>query len=55
MMEKLKGLIANYGKQNVMAALNTLNSDNNNYRDFLNNQIDTEISRYSKSLEGLLK
>lgn len=55
MMEKLKGLIANYGKQNVMAALNTLNYDNDNYRNYLNNQIDTEISRYSKSVESLLK
>lgn len=51
----LKQLIEIYGKQNVMAALNTLKSDNNNYKDYLNNQVDTEIGRYSKSIEKLLK
>ena len=54
-MGHLKSLIEQFGKQNVMAALNTLRNDNNNYRDFLNNQIDTEVSRYSKSIEKLLK
>lgn len=53
--EKLKELVAMYGKQNVLSALNTLNSDNENYKNFLNNQIDTEVVRYSKSLENLLK
>lgn len=51
----LQTLIGKYGKKNVIAALNTINSDNDNYRDFLNNQIDTEIKRYSNSLEKLLK
>ena len=54
-IEALRGLIAQYGKQNVIAALNTLRNDNNNYRDYQNNQIDSEISRYTKSVESLLK
>jgi hypothetical protein len=52
---KLQGLVAQYGKQNVAAALNTISSDNDNYRDFLNNQIDSEVSRYTKSIENILK
>ena len=51
----LQTLIGKYGKKNVIAALNTINSDNDNYKDFLNNQIDTEVKRYSNSLEKLLK
>ena len=54
-VEALRGLVAQYGKQNVIAALNTLKNDNNNYRDYQNNQIDSEISRYTKSVESLLK
>lgn len=54
-VEALKELIAEYGKANVLAALNTLKSDNENYRNYLNNQVDTEIGRYSKSIESLLK
>lgn len=54
-MEHLNNLIVQYGKQNVLAALNTLTSDNDGYRDYLNNQVDTEIGRYSKSIENLLK
>ena len=54
-VQALDFLVKQYGKKNVMAALNTLRSDNNNYRDFRNNQIDSEIQRYSKSLEKLLK
>lgn len=53
--EKLRELVSVYGKQNVLAALNTINSDNENHKNFLNNQIDSEIVRYSKSLESLLK
>ena len=52
---KLSALKDTYGKQNVMAALNTLKNDNDAYRDFSNNQIDQEISRYSKSVSDLLK
>lgn len=54
-LAKLKELISQYGKQNVVSVLNTLVSDNNNHRDFLNNQIDAEISRYSKSIENILR
>lgn len=51
----LKNLISKYGKKNVIAALNYLKNDNDGYRDYLNHQVDTEIERYSKSLEKLLK
>lgn len=54
-MMELKSLIMKYGKKNVMAVLNTLQSDNENYKKYLNNQVDTEIGRYSKSVENLLK
>lgn len=52
---ELAELTKKYGKKNVMAALNSLGNDNENYKNFLNNQIDTEIDRYSKSLEKILK
>ena len=55
MLEVLKTLVVKYGKKNVMAALNTLKSDNDNYQNFKNQQIDNEIGRYSKSIESLLK
>lgn len=51
----LKSLVIKYGKKNVMAVLNTLKSDNDNYQNFRNQQIDSEIGRYSKSIENLLK
>ena len=51
----LADLVAKYGKNNVKSALNYLTEDNNNYRNYLNNQIDEEIVRYTKSLENLLK
>lgn len=54
-VEKLTNLVAQYGKLNVLAALNTIQADNDNYRDYLNNQIDSEVSRYTKSIEGILK
>lgn len=54
-MNALSQLMVKYGKQNVIAALNILRSDNNNYRDYLNNQVDEEIGRYSKSISSLLK
>lgn len=52
---KLQELVNEYGKKNVMAALNTLRSDNDNYKNYRNGQINTEIERYQKSLEKLLK
>ena len=51
----LRELVVKYGKKNVMAVLNTLKGDNDNYSNFKTNQIDTEIGRYSKNLENLLK
>lgn len=51
----LQILVDKYGKQNVLAALNTLKSDNDGYRDYLNNQIDEEVGRYSKSIQNILK
>jgi hypothetical protein len=54
-VNELNNLVNQYGKKNVIAALNTLRSDNNNYKDFRNNQINSEIERYSKNLEKLLK
>lgn len=51
----LQELVMKYGKKNVMAVLNTLKNDNENYKNFKNNQIDTEVNRYSKSVENLLK
>ena len=54
-LNSLKNLVSQYGKKNVQAALNVLNDDNDNYKTFRNNQIDTEIQRYQKDLEKLLK
>ena len=51
----LHELMGKYGKKNVIAALNSLKNDNETYKGFLNGQIDTEIGRYSKSVENLLK
>lgn len=51
----LKELMKRYGKKNVINALNTLKSDNESYKKYLDNQIDTEIGRYTKSIENLLK
>lgn len=51
----LKELMRRYGKKNVINALNTLKSDNESYKKYLDNQIDTEIGRYTKSIENILK
>lgn len=48
-------LVAKYGKKNVQAALNVLMGDNDGYKSFRTNQIETEIGRYQKDLEKLLK
>lgn len=53
--EVLQSLVVQYGKKNVMAVLNTLKSDIDNYKNFKNNQIDEEVNRYTKSIEKLLK
>lgn len=51
----LQELVIKYGKKNVMAVLNTLKSDIDNYKSYKNNQIDEEVNRYTKSIEKLLK
>lgn len=51
---ELKELIGKYGKKNVLAAINTLKSDNENYKSYMHNKIDTEVGKYSKNLENLL-
>lgn len=53
--EILQSLVVQYGKKNVMAVLNTLKSDIDNYKSYKNNQIDEEVNRYTKSIEKLLK
>ena len=52
--EELNNLIAKYGKKNVVAALNTLKGDNENYKNHRNGEINSEISRYKSSLAKLL-
>ena len=53
--EVLQELVIKYGKKNILAVLNTLKNDIDNYKGYKNNQIDEEISRYTKSVEKLLK
>ena len=52
--EELNNLIAKYGKKNVVAALNTLKSDNDNYKNHRNEKINSEVSQYKSSLAKLL-
>ena len=54
-LNSLKNLVAQYGKKNVQAAINLLMGDNENYKAHRTNQIETEIGRYQKDLEKLLK
>lgn len=54
-IQALSDLSQKYGKKNVSAMISTLGADNNGYKDFLNNQIDSEVSRYTKDIEKLLK
>lgn len=54
-MGEIEELMQKYGKKNVIAALNNLKADNEGYKKYLDNQLDTEIGRYSKSVESLLK
>ena len=53
--ETLQSLVVQYGKKNIMAVLNTLKNDIDNYKNYKNNQIDEEVNRYTKSMEKLLK
>lgn len=50
------GELANkYGKANVIAALNVLRGDNEAHRDYLNNMVDSNIGKYTKSVNSLLR
>ena len=51
----LNGLSGQYGKANVIAALNLLKGDNDAHRDYLNNMVDTNIGKYTKSVNTLLR
>lgn len=51
----LRDLVKKYGKANVISALNVIKGDNEAHRDYLNNAIDTNISKYTKGVYGLLK
>ena len=48
-------LVKQYGKKNVVSALNILRDDNNLYRNHRVNEIDKSISDYNKKMESLLK
>lgn len=51
----LSELSNKYGKANVIAALNVLRGDNDGHRDYLNNMIDTNIGKYTKAIDKLLR
>lgn len=51
----LNGLVAKYGKQNVISALDILKSDVDGYKAYRNGQISEEIDRYGKGIEKILK
>ncbi len=53
--QAIRELIEHYGKKNVVAVLNLLKNDNEQHRDYLNNEIDQNITKYSRSIEKLLK
>ena len=54
-LSAVKELVDKYGKANVLSALNVLRADNNSHRDYLNNSIDTNIAKYSKNIDKLLR
>lgn len=54
-LSAIKELVDKYGKANVLSALNVLRADNNSHRDYLNNSIDTNIAKYSKNIDKLLR
>jgi hypothetical protein len=53
--EQLMGLMQQYGRSNVIAALNILKGDNDAYRDHRNNCIDKAIKDHNGKWEELLK
>ncbi len=54
-VEDLREIVSKYGKKNVMAALNVLKDDNNNFKNYRVGQINEEVERYNKSLDKILK
>lgn len=54
-LSAIKELVDKYGKANVLSAINVLRADNNSHRDYLNNSIDTNIAKYSKNIDKLLR
>jgi hypothetical protein len=54
-LSAIKELVDKYGKANVLSVLNVLRADNNSHRDYLNNSIDTNIAKYSKNIDKLLR
>lgn len=54
-LSAIKELVDKYGKANVISALNVLKGDNSAHRDYLNNSIDANISKYAKNVDKLLR
>ena len=54
-LSAIRELVDKYGKANVLSVLNVLRADNNSHRDYLNNSIDTNIAKYSKNIDKLLR
>jgi len=54
-LSTLQELVGQYGKANVIAALNVIKGDNDAHRDYLNNSVDANISKYSKAVDKILR
>ena len=54
-LSALQELVGQYGKANVIAALNVIKGDNDAHRDYLNNSVDANISKYSKAVDKILR
>ena len=54
-VDALTDLVKQYGKANVLAALNVIKGDNDAHRDYLNNSVDANISKYSKAVDKILR
>lgn len=54
-LSALQELAGKYGKANVIAALNVIKGDNEAHRDYLNNSVDANISKYSKAVDKILR
>lgn len=53
-IDDLKQMCAQYGKKNILAALNTIKNDNVNYRNYQLGKINQEVDRYDKILDKTL-